>query len=119
MHSGAAQKLLGHVLYSVARLNPDVGYCQGMNFVAAVMILTSLSSRLQHKRKRQFLGDTQRQTDVESEMFDSDPGLSNEVARVGGVASPEMLEHLYRMCEDEEGGSSGSNDGGSITWLIT
>eukprot|EP00939_MAST-03C_sp_MAST-3C-sp1_P001929 g1929.t1 len=132
MKSDAAQKLLGHVLYSVAHFNPDVGYCQGMNFVAAVMILTSLSSRLRRQsspRTRSRLwhmssfgkiasSSSSSSSSSIARLYDED-GLSNEIAVVGGVASSETLDHLYRMCEDEEGGHNGSNDGGELTCLIT
>jgi len=39
---GAGQTLLAHVLKQCAILNTDIGYCQGMNYVAAVLVSEAL-----------------------------------------------------------------------------
>eukprot|EP00887_Chlorella_sp_A99_P001441 scaffold8.g1441.t1 len=39
VQSGEGQEALARVLYAFARHKPDVGYCQGMNYVAALLLL--------------------------------------------------------------------------------
>lgn len=39
---GAGQSLLANVLRACARRHPEVGYCQGMNYVAALCLMVSL-----------------------------------------------------------------------------
>lgn len=39
VQSGEGQEALQRVLYAFARHKPDVGYCQGMNYIAALLLL--------------------------------------------------------------------------------
>jgi len=121
--SGAAQKLLANILFSVARMNPEVGYCQGMNFVAATMILVALCSG---ENDDDDDGGDDNDVDIKNEEiphWSKRPsrrrrGTSDTLERMGGDASTETLQRLYKMCE-QESKTSTTRGGGEITYLLT
>lgn len=43
-HEGICERILSRVLLTAAAERPDVGYCQGMNYVTGIMIISRLGT---------------------------------------------------------------------------
>eukprot|EP00938_MAST-03A_sp_MAST-3A-sp1_P004681 g4681.t1 len=116
--SSAAQRLLANILFSVARMNPEVGYCQGMNFVAAMMILVALCSSESDGISDARQGEEEDMTRHWSQRSSRRRGICDTLERIGGQPSTQTLQRLYKMCE-QESKTSMTRGGGDITYLIT
>ena len=105
---------------SVARMNPEVGYCQGMNFVAAMMILVALCSSESDSSSSSNVrrGEEEDMKRHWSQRSSRRRRHANTLERIGGQPSTQTLQRLYKMCEQETK-TSMTRGGGDITYLIT
>ena len=73
-------EMIRHVLLALATARPDIGYCQGMNFVVGVLLLVgSLNSNLKSMTEKQDIHTlTGRLLDAAIPNDDEDPENENE-----------------------------------------
>jgi len=69
-NDGLGQRILFNVLSALASHSPSVGYCQGMNFVVAVMLCVAMDLEIKNDEDRELPNVSQEEQEkIESEVF--------------------------------------------------